>query len=515
MAVAADEVAEDAASIVDELRRRRRSQRRSTTSRLDRSFDIYTVVVAAIVILPGLLPTIGAPFSVRLHELAMARGAAFAGLLVALAAGAGMRSGSFGGPLLLSAADVAMVLLAPVNHQRALRRRNRRAAAVVLSVGGLAGGLAAAPVASTVSTQPVLVVLSAIAAGALAGAVGFGAALIAGRRHLAPAHALALAATVITWSVVDISLGVMSSPLSWVGAVAVWPITSTSFAVGGVVLALALLVVAFRVRGDVDIEKVQRRGVVMTGVLGGVALQDVRSFFLAAHARPDELPRRRPWLPPPPPKALAGWRRGWLGLLRLPVPRLIRIAALGATIGVVTVAAIDAPLLAAFAVLACYVAAMELVEPIAQEIDRPTRRASYPLRALYLYLRMLGPSVVAMTLVFLIAAGAAWAVGGSATARFLAASSVSGGVAAVTWATAAAARGKPDFDKTLRMMTDPTGASLYLYHLGPAAGSSAAVGAAILTELFPEASAVGTAVLPLVAAAVALGVLTWVTWGER
>src|SRR5688500_4534022 len=98
VALAGGDGAEDVASIVEQLRHRRRSQQRGATSRLDRSFDIYTGVVAAVVILPGLLPTIGAPFSVRLTELAVERGAALVGLLAALVAGAGMRSGSFGGP---------------------------------------------------------------------------------------------------------------------------------------------------------------------------------------------------------------------------------------------------------------------------------------------------------------------------------------------------------------------------------------------------------------------------------
>ena len=49
-------------------------------------------------------------------------GAAVLGLLVAMAVVGGLRSGARGGPLVLEAADVQHVLLAPIDRGAALRR---------------------------------------------------------------------------------------------------------------------------------------------------------------------------------------------------------------------------------------------------------------------------------------------------------------------------------------------------------------------------------------------------------
>jgi hypothetical protein len=60
--------------------------------------------------------------------------------------------------------------------------------------------------------------------------------------------------------------------------------------------------------------------------------------------------------------------------------------------------------------LAVFVAGLDAVEPLAQELDHPDRADSLPVLAGELHLRQLGPSVVAMVAVSLVAGAAALAL---------------------------------------------------------------------------------------------------------
>src|ERR1700729_4314769 len=69
-------------------------------------------------------------------------GPAALGILVAIAAAAGLRSGSRGGPLVLEPADVQHVLLSPVDRGAALRGLAVRRLRTAGFVGGVAGLIA-------------------------------------------------------------------------------------------------------------------------------------------------------------------------------------------------------------------------------------------------------------------------------------------------------------------------------------------------------------------------------------
>ena len=76
------------------------------------------------------------------------------------------------------------------------------------------------------------------------------------------------------------------------------------------------------------------------------------------------------------------WRRGWHGLLRFPAPRLVRMAALAAAIGVLQAATVrgTTPALLGSALLG-FVLGLEVMEPLSQEVDQPDRTDSLPGRA--------------------------------------------------------------------------------------------------------------------------------------
>ena len=112
------------------------------------------------------------------------------------------------------------------------------------------------------------------------------------------------------------------------------------------------------------------------------------------------------------------WRRGWHGILRFPALRFARLAVLGAIAGAATVGVWrgTTPLFLV-AGAALYVAGLDAVEPLAQEIDHPDRRDEYAMPAGLLAVRQLGPSAVLMVLVALVGYAVAVAVtGGDANA---------------------------------------------------------------------------------------------------
>ncbi len=94
-----------------------------------------------------------------------------------------------------------------------------------------------------------------------------------------------------------------------------------------------------------------------------------------------EKPRNRPVDPPRAGRSRCPpiWRRDWHSYLRFPMPRLLRMLALAIVAGL-SLGAMWRGATAMFIVagLALYLAAYDAVEPIAQEIDHPTRWESYP-----------------------------------------------------------------------------------------------------------------------------------------
>ena len=109
------------------------------------------------------------------------------------------------------------------------------------------------------------------------------------------------------------------------------------------------------------------------------------------------------------------WRRGWRGVLRWPITRVARLVVLAVVAGLALrgVWSGTTPLIL-LAGLAMWVAALDAVEPMAQETDHPGRRDSYPLELGELMVRHLPVSVVVMLLLGALAGGvAAIPVGGS------------------------------------------------------------------------------------------------------
>jgi hypothetical protein len=177
---------------------------------------------------------------------------------------------------------------------------------------------------------------------------------------------------------------------------------------------VALLAAGLASVGGTSLEQSLRRAGLVAQLRFAVTVQDLRTVILIRRQLAAELPRSRPWVALGP--AAGGtpgsivWRRGWRSFLRWPALRVARAAVLAL---VATAALIGAwhgttPLVvvAGFALL---LVALDAIEPLAQEIDHPTRRSLLPLRSKALLRPHLVAPGAALALVALVGVAGAFA----------------------------------------------------------------------------------------------------------
>jgi hypothetical protein len=215
-----------------------------------------------------------------------------------------------------------------------------------------------------------------------------GAALLASGRRLGPWAASALGLAVVGWSVADWLLHLTSSPLTMLGELGVAPVARPPLleALLGAALALALLVAGLASVGGTSLEHSLRRAGLVAQLRFAVTVQDLRTVILLRRQLASELPRSRPWFRlragrGPVVVGRAVWRRGWQSFLRWPGPRVVRALVLGAVAAAALVGTWRGTTpLVIVAGCALLLVALDAIEPLAQEIDHPTRRSLVPLR---------------------------------------------------------------------------------------------------------------------------------------
>ncbi len=425
MAATVEEISFDraAALTLADLRRARRKRR---TAQLDMAEAFYRVYITAIVLGIAVWLLSGVVGDQRLGASAVAkvasRGPQVVGAVIGAGFAVGLRSGGRGGPLVVEAAEVRHVLLSPVTRVVALRRpalrQLRFGAAVGVGGGALAGLLAYRRLPGGFPAW--------IACGALVGGIalpaGLGLAMLVSGRRLGRVIGGVLAAAVVGWSAADLVARTSTSPATFLGDVALWPLRFRVAGLLGVGLGAVVAAAGLMVVGGISIEAAERRASLVGQIRFAATLRDLRTVVVLRRQLAQEQPRQRPWfrmprsiaypLVPPPRDATPGtergwrrrhlplWRRGWHGIARFPGVRFLRMALLGAVAGACTVGAYrgTTPL---FLVAggALYVAALDAVEPLAQEVDHPDRWDSYAVERGVLLLRQIGPSIVLMVLV--------------------------------------------------------------------------------------------------------------------
>jgi hypothetical protein len=364
-----------------DLRRARRRNRIQDIHWIDALYRVYiTGLVGVIAVIFAAGKFSDEKLSQASLDKLVDQGPAALGLLIAVAVAFGLRSGGRGGPLTLEAPVVQHELLAPIPRPKVVRspaiKQLRFMAFSGLIVGGLAGTLFGRQLPGNILAP----VTYGAVTGALVAALAVGVALVASGRRLNWYVANAVAVLVIAWSVADVLGKVQTSPLTWLAGLAFWSIEVSPVDLVGVVLVVAVVVVGLAGIGNLSIEAARRRAGLVAQLRFAVTLQDMRTVVLLRRQLAQETPRNRPWirmarggrLPPI-------WRRDWQSYLRFPVPRVLRMLALAIVAGL-SLGAMWRGAVAMFIVagLALFLAAYDAVEPIAQEVDHPTRWESYP-----------------------------------------------------------------------------------------------------------------------------------------
>jgi hypothetical protein len=398
---------------VDALRELRRTRRRNRLADVHWIDALYRVYIAGL----GAVLFVGFASS-RLPDdrLSDAEAVDFAtwgpaalGLVFALAVGIGLRSGGRGGPLVLEAPVVAHELQAPLDRGVVLRSPALKQLRFLAFAGALVGAIVGEVAARRLPVNVVAAIACGAATFALAAVLAAGVAMIASGRRLGWGAANVLAAVVLAWSAVDLVLEARTSPLSLLADLAFWPIEVRPDAAVGIVVAVVVPLLGLRWVGGISIEGAVRRAGLVSQLRFAVTLQDIRTVVLLRRQLAQERPRTRPWarlrrrgrLPPV-------WRRDWQSMLRFPAVRIVRMVmlAVGAGLALGAVWRGVTPMVV-LAGLALYIAGFDAAEPVAQEVDHPTRWESFPTEPGRLLLQHVPAAFVVMLVLGLVAAASA------------------------------------------------------------------------------------------------------------
>jgi hypothetical protein len=493
----------------------RAARRRRYVARADVMEVLYRVYLGGIAAIFVLAFLAGA-----LHEVPADPGSidgirtdapAIIGVAVAVLVLAGLRAGARGGPLAIEAAEVRYTLLAPVSRRTALRPAALAQLRTAVLFGALFGAIVGNFVFRRFPGTAVEWIGSLAAFGALVPVVVLGAALVASGRRLRVGVGGALGLVLVAWSALDLALGWNSSPTTMLGDLATLPLqhgASAYLAALGAVLTSALLAAGLLGIGGLGLEAAQRRAQLVAEMRFSASVQDLRTVILLRRQLASELPRRKPWI------RLRGgsvWRRDWQSFLRWPAIRVGRVVLLAVAAGGLAVGGFDlTPVLFALPGPLLFIAALDLIEPFAQESDHPTRRLLLPRKSGELLRSHLIAPAVATGIVLAIATVAAAAIGGD-PALALGVGGVSLIPCALVLICAAAVSATNDPYEFILMPQVGNA-----FSVAPIAVAAFGVFLPLLVAWRVEGgdgrrvgAALGVAPVVLVLAAVGLGVLTW------
>lgn len=392
-------------------RRYRRRKRLADIHWIDALYQAYLTALLGGAAILGLVNVVGDdPLTPGQLARVVHEGDDWLGVVVAVALAIGLRSGSRGGPVALERAEVRHVLLAPVDRTTALRGPVLRQLRFYLFVAAVVGAVAGV-LASLRLDHPAVLWVGAGALLAMTVVVlAYGAALCAAALRLSSPAATLAGVTAIGWAVADGLDVVDGSPLSLWGRIGLWPESFSPWGFVAVAASLAVLGGGILLVGDLSIEAAERRSTLVGQLRFAATLQDLRTVIVLRRQLAMEHARLRPWLRLRVRDAgrFPVWARGWRGVLRWPLSRVGRMVllAVGAGVALRGVWSGTTPLLAVAAV-ALYIAGLEAMEPLAQEIDHPTRLGSVPVARGAVHLRHLLVGVAVMTLTGVVGAAAA------------------------------------------------------------------------------------------------------------
>ncbi|HEV7760826.1 MAG TPA: hypothetical protein VGO78_17595 [Acidimicrobiales bacterium] len=448
---------------LDDLRRARRHRRVAEIHWVDALYRVYVAAIVGLVVVIAVAGSVGdEPLNAAQVADVKAHGPALIGLLASVAVAIGLRSGSRGGPLAVEPGDVRHVLLAPVDRGRALRspawRQVRSGLFAAVLLGATIGRFADRRFPDQ---NPVEWILAGAAAMVLVVGLSLGTALVASGRRLPRPAATAIGLLLLAWSALDVAgvdLGGSSLPASpgrAVGWLALAPLDLHLVSIVPIVVAIALLAVGMAGVGGLSIESAEQRTALVGQIRFAATLQDVRTVLVLRRQLAADRPRDRPWLQLRSSRILRPiGLRAWHGILRFPATRVARLVLIAGIVGAALRGTWSgtAPLVLV-AGLAAWLLGLDLVEPMAQEVDHPSRRELYRHPEGALYVSLLLPSFVVAALLGLVAGGIAILPGaGQIPVGPALASGVSVALAGVAGAILNVVSGQPSHKSDLALM---------------------------------------------------------------
>lgn len=410
----ADPDADLEGALVD-WRQFRRRKRTAEVHWIDAFYQAYLTGILGLIAVAVASSAVGDDVATAVQvRHVLADGPGWLGGVAAFALALGLRSGSRGGPLALERAEVRHVLLAPVDRTSALRgpalRQLRFLAFASLIAGGIAGDLASKRLPGAAAGW--------IATGALAGltTVGLmaGAALVAGGIRLPRWVASLTGFALLALAVADGTDVLAASPTSVFGDLVLWPLRFRFAGLVPVAVAAVLVAAGLVLLGRASLEAAERRSTLVGQLRFAATLQDLRTVIVLRRQLAMELPRVRPWVRVRV-RGTGRWPvfvRGLRGMLRWPAARMARHVLLGAVAGLALRGAWTGTTpLVVLAGVAMFIAGLDAVEPLAQEVDHPSRRDASPLPAAAIHLLHLPMGLLSMLVTAAVAGMAAGAPG--------------------------------------------------------------------------------------------------------
>ncbi len=381
----------------------------------DLAYRVYTTALAVLVLTVFASGLVGDARLTSSQAATVAdQGPIWAGLLVALTLLAGVRSGVRSGPLALESADVHHLLLAPLDRSAVLRAPAismiAYGAGAAVAVGGLTGELLSQRLPGSSGEW----ILSGALFGLTLAVLALGSAMLTASRRLRRPVPELLAVALLAWSIADLFELTPSAPLTHLGRILFWPIRFEAWPIGGIVASAAIAAAGVALVGGLSIEAARRRTQLVGQLRFAVTQQDLRSVLLLRRQLAAERPRNRSLIRRVP-QGLGNrapvFTRDIQSLLRWPTVRIVRVVVLvvGAALALRATYSGTTPLILLAGILT-YVAALDAIEPLAQEVDHPTMLSSYPRPAgLVLVHHLAAPSLL-MLVVGSVGLGVAYAV---------------------------------------------------------------------------------------------------------
>ena len=154
-----------------------------------------------------------------------------------------------------------------------------------------------------------------------------------------PAPATAASALVLGWSAIDIWKTTVTSPLTLLGEIALWPLHFRPLGLLGVVVGgFELAALGVKLGPGLSLEAAERRSALVGALRFAATTRELRPVVVLRRQLTGELPRQRPWLRLPARSRRGGSkgavsRRDLQGMLRWPAIRWGRMIVLAALAG--------------------------------------------------------------------------------------------------------------------------------------------------------------------------------------